>query len=271
MKATLHNHTIHSDGVKTIEEINQLALKHGFDIVAITDHDTLDGYYDILELDTPVRFIIGVEMSTVHKDKTVHVLGYFPEVKEEVIKFFQEMKKKRVSRCKKIIDNLRKYENIDITYEEVEKLAHGSVARPHIARVISEKLGISVDEVFNKYIGNDSKYYVPVSRIETRDAVKFLKDNGALVSLAHPVQIKGFDYEELLDFGFDAVEAYHPDQDDKFSEEVIRKAKKHNLIITGGSDYHGTSHCNIFEKSYIENNDLENFFEKFDNLKKKVK
>lgn len=274
MKATLHNHTIHSDGTNTVKEINDLAIKNNFDVVAITDHDTLDGYFDILNLDTPVRFIIGVEMSTVHKGKNVHVLGYFNEPSEKVIKFFQNMKKERIKRCKMMIENLKKYENIDISYEEVASLANGSVGRPHIARVISEKLGISVNEVFDKYIGNDSKSYVSVGKIETKDAVKFLKENDAFVSLAHPVQIKGFDFNEIVDFGFDALEAYHPDQDEQYSEMVRKVAKEHNLIITGGSDYHGNNHSAIFEKSYIKDKDLEIFLEKFDEIKnnnKKVK
>ncbi len=268
MKATLHNHTIHSDGTKTIKEINDLAIKNNFDVVAITDHDTLDGYYDILELDTPVRFIIGVEMSTVHKNKNVHVLGYFPTVNENVIKFFQNMRKERIDRCKKMIYNLRKYENIDITFEEVSKLASGSIGRPHIAKVISEKFGITSSEVFDKYIGNDSKSYVSVGKIETEDGVKFLKDNGAIVSLAHPIQIKGFDFEEILDYGFDAIEVYHPDQDDEYSNMLRKVAKKHKLIVTGGSDYHGNNHSSVFEKSFIEDKDLDVFLEKFDELKK---
>jgi len=271
MRATLHNHSIYSDGSKTIKEINEIAIKNGFDVVAITDHDTIDSYLDILDLDTSVRFIIGVELSTIYKNENVHVLGYFSGLNENVIKFFKNMRRERVERCKKIIDNLREFDGIDISFDEVRKLAHGVVGRPHVAKILSAKLGISVDQAFKKYIGNYSKSYVPVGKIGTEDAVKFLKENDAIVSLAHPIKIKGFDYKELLKFGFDAIEVYHPSQNEECSNNLRKVAKDYNLIITGGSDYHGINHINRFEQSYIEGEDLDIFLDKIDGKTSKNK
>lgn len=269
MKATLHNHTTYSDGVKTIKEIEEMARDSGISVVAITDHDTVEGYKDIINMDNPIKFIIGVEMSTVHKDHQVHILGYFNEISDEVVEYFKILKEKREERCKKIIDNLKKYEGIDISYEEVKKEASGTVGRPHIAAVISRKLGIESDEVFKKYIGDGCKCYEKLTQISTKDGVEFLKKNNALVSLAHPIQIKGFDFRELLDFGFDAIEAYHPDQDEKYSREVKKEAYLHNLILTGGSDYHGRRHHNIFGERYIEGEDVDIFLEKLEEMKQK--
>ena len=269
MRATLHNHTICSDGTQTVKDLNNLALEKNFDIVAITDHDTVDGYFDILKLDTPVRFIIGVEMSTVHRGKNVHVLGYFPSMDFETIEYFQKLKKDRITRCKMMLENLEKYENIFINYEDVEKLANGVVGRPHIAEAISLKYGVSRDDVFKKYIGNDCRSYVNVGKISTKDAVRFLKERGAIVSLAHPIQIKGFEFEEILDFGFDAIEVNHPDQNDEYRKKLRNVANRYNLIVTGGSDYHGNSHSHYFDSSYIEGEDLDIFLSKFDNLEHK--
>ena len=267
MKANLHIHTICSDGTKTVNEINDLAIKNGFDVVAITDHDTLNAVYDIKKLNTKVKFIIGAELSCKYKSEVIHILGYFKDIpNDNLINYFKEKEEERVIRTKKIIENLDKYYNIKISYDNVKKRADGLIARPHIAEEICDKYGCTFDEAFDKYIGDDSKAYVPYNVISLKDAIKLLKDNNALVVLAHPILIKKFDYKEIIDKGFDGIEVYHPDQNKDFSNELIKLAKENNLFITGGSDYHGEIIENKFEEAYIEGEDLDKFLNILNNL-----
>ncbi len=263
MKANLHIHTTNSDGTKTVEEINQLALKNNFDYVAITDHDTVEAIDEIKKLNTPVKFLIGVEMSCKFANEDIHILGYFGgDVSQNVRLYFQKESKKRIARCQKIINNLKKFYNIEIEYEDVKRKADGVIARPHIAQTICEKYECTFDEAFDNYIGNNAKAFVPYEVISLEQAIKFLKDNGALVVLAHPIWIKKFDYKSILNMGFDGIEVYHPDQSEKYSKELLEIATTKGLIITGGSDYHGEIIKNKFEESYIKNEDLDVFLNK---------
>lgn len=270
MKANLHIHTNNSDGKKTVSEINELAISNNFSIVAITDHDTVNAIYEINQLNTNVNFIIGVEMNTIYNGESVHVLGYFNGVNDDVIKYFKTLQKNREERCLKIIDNLKEYYNIEISYDEVAKIANGTIGRPHIQTVITNKYHISNEEVFRKYLGNNCKAYVPSSETKIEDAVKFLHDNNALVVLAHPIQIKTFDYRNVIKYGFDGIEAYHPDQDKEYSKKIIEFANENNLLITGGADYHGreSGHGDIFDAAYLTGNDVDKFIDRLTNLKK---
>ena len=271
MKANLHIHTTNSDGTKTVSQINQLAINNNFDYIAITDHDTVEAIDEIKSLNTSVHFIIGVEMSCKYAGEDIHILGYFGnEVSENVRLYFQKESKKRIDRCQKIINNLKKFYNIEINYEDVKRKADGIIARPHIAQTICEKYDCTFDEAFDNYIGNNAKAYVPYEVISLEQSIKFLKDNGALVILAHPIWIKKFDYKKILDMGFDGIEVYHPDQNKKYSKKLLEIAHAKGLIITGGSDYHGEIIDNRFEESYIENKDLEIFLTKLYNKTNKT-
>lgn len=267
MKANLHVHTNHSDGTKTVSEINELALKNNIDVIGITDHDTLNAAYDIVKLDTTVKFILGVEVSCKYKGETIHILGYFKDIPDKkLIDYFKINEEKRLNRCLKIIDNLEKYYGIKIDYEDVKKRADGLIARPHISAAICDKIGCTFDEAFDKYIGDDSKAYVPYDVISLSDAIKLLKENNALTVLAHPVLIKKFDYKEIINMGFDGIEVYHPNQSDEFSEELLKLAHENHLIITAGSDYHGEKIPNKFNESLLYGNYLDEFLKALNKL-----
>ncbi len=119
--------------------------------------------------------------------------------------------------------------------------------------------GTTSNEAFDKYIGNKAKAYVPYEVIGLEDAINFLKEHQALVILAHPIWIKKFDFHDILDFGFDGIEVYHPDQSKEYSQALKALAEEKGMLITGGSDYHGDITNNRFEQSYIEGETLETF------------
>ena len=266
MRGNLHNHSTFSDGLKTIEEINEMAIKNNYDVVAITDHDTLDGYEVIKNINSKVKIIPGVEMKCKYNNESVHILGYFKEVDEDAIKFFDDLKVKRDLRCQEMIRRLKKYFDIDISYDDVKKIANGAIGRPHIARIICEKYNITFDEAFDKYIGNNSPAYVIETNLSIEDVINFLNRYNALKVIAHPIQIKKSDFRELVKYGFDGIEAVHPDQDEEYSEMIRQFAKENNLIVTGGADYHGDEGKRKFEDFYIEGDEMDIFLNKLNNL-----
>ncbi len=190
------------------------------------------------------------------------MLGYFKErPSDDLINYFKKCEKQRLNRCLKIIDNLDKYYDIKISYDDVRKKADGLIARSHIAEVIKEKYGYTIDEAFDNFIGDDKRAYVPYEVISLEEEIKLLKENNALIVLAHPVLIKTFDYKEIINLGFDGIEVYHTNQDSVYSKE-LEVARENNLFITGGSDYHGEIIENKFEKPYLDGDALNMFLNK---------
>ena len=267
MKGNLHNHSLCSDGIKSVSELNDMAIECGFDVLAITDHDTLDHYYEIEKINSNIRLITGIEMKCKYNDESIHILGYFKDKpSKDAFDFFDDIKNRRDIRCRKMIDKLKEIFNLDISYDEVKEIANGAIGRPHIARVISKKYNMDFNDVFDKYLSNKSPAYIMETNLSIEDVINFLKSHKALVVMAHPIQIKKSDFRDLLKYGFDGIEAIHPDQDKDYSNMIRNVAKDNNLFITGGADYHGDNYNGGFADYYIEGNDLDIFLEKLDRL-----
>lgn len=256
MKLDLHTHTTYSDGDLDINGNVSMAKELGLDGIAITDHDNIDSWNEIDENSYPITVIKGVELSTHHKGESVHILGYYLNdggSYEKLSSVIRKNREDRIKRLDKMIFLLSEM-GINLTREDILKEADGAVARPHVAKAIMKKypeLGLTSNDIFDKYIGNNSKAYVPVNDFQTSDAIKLLKDNHCLVVLAHPLLIKKFDYKELLDLGLDGIECFYKyDFDSK--EDVLKFALDNNLVVTGGSDYHGPKTRNSIGKAYLE-------------------
>lgn len=263
MKIDLHTHTTYSDGEFDIKGNVSLAKKLGLDGIAITDHDSVDSWREIDSSDYDFKVIKGVELSTYHKGDVVHILGYHLNDGgdyDELEDFLRKTKKDRMMRLKKIIKLLGKYD-INITVDEVLEEADGVVARPHIAAAIIKKYperGYTKDDLFRDYLGNDGPCYVEINNYEAKDGIELLKRNHCLVVLAHPLYIKKFDYKELVLFGLDGIESFYQYRFDT-SDEVLKFSLENNLIVTGGSDFHGPHVRNTMGKVYLEGNYVEKF------------
>lgn len=270
MKADLHVHSIYSDGNMTISEINEYAKAKGLDIVAITDHDNLESSVEISEINSDILLLIGVELSTYHNEENIHILGYFYNNKiitEEVIDYLNELKENRDKRIYKIIDKLKEFYNINISYQDIAKFSDGAIGRVHVAKAISEKYGCSIDESFDKYIGNSQKAYVRTSNFATKDAIDFLHRNNAIAVIAHPSHIKKNDIEEIVKLGVDGIEVYYPHHDEIAINKYLGIANKYNLLVTGGSDFHGIGIRDDLSTCTIEEDDINKLLNKL-NIKK---
>lgn len=254
----LHTHTNNSDGDLTVEENIELAIVNNYKAIAITDHDNIDSW-DLLDNYDDIIAIKGVELSTFHKNESVHILGYYLNngksyegLKNKLI----ELRLKRKNRVYKMIELLHQFD-IYLTYEEIIKYADGVVARPHVAKAILDKYpdrGYTKEYIFENFIGDDKPAYVPVDNFSTKEAIDLLHNNNLIAVLAHPLYIKKFNYQEIKDLGIDGIECFYAYHDIDMNEykKVLKFAKSNNLIITGGSDYHGPNTRDTFKKAYLE-------------------
>lgn len=244
-KVELHCHSTASDGKLSPSELMALAYKNKLKLLALTDHDTTQGVEEAVERGNllGIKVLPGIELSTIYNNESIHLLGYF---KDESFKdkgfqnFLQELKDYRVHRAKKIINNIDIFFNIKLNYEGVLKAANGVIARPHIAKaIIDAGYPYSWEYIFHNIIGKDSPAYVHNKKIQVKEGIELLRSVNALVILAHPVLIKNTPFEEIASLGFDGIEAIYFQNTPKDTEHFINYAKSNNMLITGGSDFHG--------------------------------
>jgi len=254
MKVDFHVHTTYSDGIYSVEEVLQLASNKNLKILAFTDHDNIDAYEHALKIKTNIQLICGVELSTIYENKPVHILGYFlnNEVPIALNNFFKELKHERDVRALKIIEKLKEVYKIEIDLKEVEKISKGVIGRPHLAQAIANKYGLSRNEVFERYLSNDSPVYLPPTVIDTKNGIELLKQNNAFVVLAHPSLIENLDLEIFYKMGIEGIELFHPANTKKDRKQYRKFIKEHNLRATAGSDFHGTYYQQIGTNYLLE-------------------
>lgn len=244
MRADLHLHTNASDGQYTPAELVELAQK--FDVIAITDHDTTAGVAEAQQVARrrggPV-IIPGIELSCEDVDGDVHVLGYYVNINDADFQAtLTGFRDDRFQRGQRILDKLAAL-GLPLDWDRVMAIANGgAIGRPHIARAMLEKGYVeSVKDAFNRYIGNNGPAYVARKRLTPEEAVALIHRAGGVAVLGHPGLLK--DYRAMLArlvaVGLDGVEVVHPSNSDSVRLDLRGIAAEHNLIITGGSDFHG--------------------------------
>lgn len=245
IKFDLHMHSTFSDGTLTPKELVNLVKKENLDYFALTDHDSISGIEDATYYANKlgIKCIPGIELSTEHNGESIHILGFFKDENyknPKLIKILDDLKENRVNRAKKIIENLDLFFNIKLDLNKLLKNSKEVITRPHIAKeIIDSGYPYDFNEIFDKFIGAESKAYVPLTRISTKEGIKILKDFGALVFLAHPVLLKKSKVEDLLIYDFDGIEALYSQNTNEDTNKFINLAKEKKLYITCGSDYHG--------------------------------
>lgn len=243
MKIDLHSHTTASDGRYSPSELVDYAIEKKINILSITDHDTTDGVEEALiySKKLPITILPGIELSTIYNEESIHILGYFRDDSYKALSlqnFLKEMKDFRAERGKKIIENLKKYFNIIIDYNQISN--NPIIARPHIAKaIIDSGYNYSFNEVFKKFLSKDSPAYVENKKVSLDEGIQLLKEHNAFVSLAHPILIKKSKVEDLISHDFDGIEAYYSLNTEYDTAKFINLAHKYNKILTCGSDFHG--------------------------------
>ncbi len=246
MKSDLHLHSTASDGRLSPEEVVQASAEQGLAVIAITDHDSVDGIAPALkaaEKYPSLRMIPGVEVSTDVPHGEVHVLGYFIDyASSELITRLSDFRNSRKVRAQKMIAKLALM-GVQIEWDRVQVIAGtGSVGRPHIAQAMLERGYVqSQKEAFAKYIGREAPAYVERDKMTPEQVVELITRVGGLAVLAHPFEIEGLDQmiPRLQRVGLVGIEVYYNNYTPKTIQYLASLAHKHALIATGGSDYHG--------------------------------
>lgn len=243
----LHVHTTASDGRLTSQEVIEEAVSLRLEGLAITDHDAVLGLEPaqryIAENQVPLDFIPGIEINTDVDRYDVHVLGYFIDYhNDQLIHRLLELREARRKRTLKMVKKLNDL-GLKIQAERVSELARGgTIGRPHIARALVEKnYVVSIQEAFDKLISRGKPGYVPRYKFLPEEAIRLIKGAGGVPVLAHPGLI-GNDQllEQLLPLGFEGIEVYYPEHSKAEIKKYHRLAQENSLLVTGGSDYHGT-------------------------------
>ena len=245
-KVDLHIHSNASDGRLSPAEVVRQAVKHGLSVIAITDHDTVDGIASALITAKGfpgLKVIPGIELSTDVPQGEVHILGYFIAYTDHEFQAILEgLRDSRIKRALGMVAKLKKLD-IHIDWKRVQEMAkEGSIGRPHIAQAMLEKGYISsLKEAFDKYISRDGPAYVEREKMTPVEAVELIIKFNGLPVLAHPFTTNNTRIltAELKIAGLVGIETYYKDYTADDINELIGLADKYDLITTGGTDYHG--------------------------------
>ena len=246
-RSDLHTHSTASDGQYTPTELVRLAKARGIEALALTDHDTLDGLDEFLQVgrENGIRVLRGIELSA-KEYRGLHILGYNFSDLAFLNNICSEMKAGRDERKYRITAFLRE-KGMDIPLAEVEELAGGGViGRPHVAQIMVRRGYVQTTrEAFDRYLDTDEYQRIERQKPEAQTCVEAIKNAGGKASLAHPYQVKleedALDalVRQLAEYGLDAIECFYPRHTPAQQEFYLRLAKKYNLYVTGGSDFHG--------------------------------
>ena len=243
-KADLHTHTIASDGSYSAEELLDKAAEKKLKIISITDHDTIKGYLSAKDKarELKIDLIPGVEVGAVWKSREVHILIYcFDETDEDFRKMLFNQKRARIRRMERIVKKLQK-EGLDVTMDEVRAEAGpGNVGRPHAAAVLIHKGYVaSVAEAFIRYLSTEKLGNIKTEYVTVEELIEIAKEAGGVLSLAHPGPLYTQDeIDELTSLGLDGIECIHPSHNYSVQRTFSKIAARDNLLVTGGSDFHG--------------------------------
>lgn len=252
MKADLHVHSNNSDGSDTVAELANNIKLSGLDIFALTDHDTIEGCKEMEALaPVGVRFIKGVELTCLCGKIKCHILGYGIDINNP--KLTDLIAKGKVLRRQKLetrINYLKDVFGIELTQNELDWLySRKSVVKTHLANILVNR-GLAPDNVsaMKKYLdaiktGN--------TRFDGEEAIEAIKSAGGIVVWAHPIGGEGERHlspneflpklEEIKKFGIQGLECYYSRYNMDEIAFLTDCARQNNLLITGGSDYHGSN------------------------------
>lgn len=249
MKADLHLHTCASDGVLSPKELVRKAAAEGFDLIAVTDHDTMAGVAAAQgeAARQGISLITGAEISCGRQGE-VHVLGYGMAPDDpELTRFFAQRGAERERRAERMVANLCAIgRGIDIG--RVRELAGGVIGRPHVAQALVEAgHASSISDAFVRYLVPGKPGYVPKEIVTVTEAIGLIRAAHGVAVLAHPMELKKSDMalealvHEWRGQGLAGMEVYHPSAQNNHVRFLEGLAKREGLLVTGGSDYHGES------------------------------
>ncbi|MFZ4394469.1 MAG: PHP domain-containing protein [Kiritimatiellia bacterium] len=247
----LHIHSTHSDGSETPEALVVLGAQAGLKAMALTDHDNVHGAVIFLQACRKHRItgLTGVEISAEVPSGTLHILGYGVDpTHRELLHHLDRVLDGREWRNEQILARLQKL-GFSLEWAEVASLAgEDVVGRPHFARALQNRGFVSgTQEAFDKYLAKGKPAYVDRYRLLPADGIRLIRAAGGLPVMAHPFTWIDADAAlepalvELMAQGLGGIEAYYPEYASERTVTYLRMSRKLGLVVTGGTDFHGTA------------------------------
>lgn len=243
MRIDLHAHSTASDGTATPTRFVETAALAGLTVVALTDHDTVDGVAEAMAAAGPlgVRVVPGVELSVMDGKDEVHLLGLHLANVGAIADALHAFREGRTTRAASIVETLNSL-GIPVTLEAVlDEAAGGAVGRPHVARALVAGGWVSdLREAFEKWLGNGKPAFVEKPRLEVEDGVTLIHRAGGLAVWAHPGDDgRRAKFERLVAAGIDGAEVRHPGHSAADQARIGALVEFFHLVPSGGSDWHG--------------------------------
>lgn len=245
MTIDLHTHSTASDGAFAPAGVVRAAHGAGLSALALSDHDSVEGVSEALAAGRAlgVTVVPALELSAEHESGlSVHILGYFVDHTDAaLLAYLAELRGVRHDRARQMVDALRR-DGYGIEFADViARSEGGAVGRVHVAgALVAAGRVASVREAFETLIGEDRPYYVRKPVPEPAEVVATVRASGGLAVLAHPA-VNGTAHlaEGLLSAGLEGLEALHAQHTAAQRREMVRLAGRLDLVVTGGSDFHG--------------------------------
>lgn len=246
----LHTHTTASDGIYSPVELINYAMKNNIIAMAITDHDTVNGLEEGMEYASSLNFnlIPGVEFSIDYSIGSFHLVGLNIDYKSAILlETLEREETLRLERASKIVNELSDY-GLDISFNEVlNRTNNRNIGKSHIAReVVSKGYCKDIYEVFQNFMVKGKPGYVEREKLSANDAVSIIKESGGISVIAHPSSlnldsVNAFEniVKDLIAPGLSGIEVYSSMNSIEEIELYKKIAREYDLLISGGSDFHG--------------------------------
>lgn len=241
----LHTHTTASDGTLKPRALVQKAVQHGVRVLAITDHDSTDGLADAIDearTHPPLTIVPGLEINCDVDGAEIHVLGYGVDYEAAWFQdFLREQRAERIARVHRIAERLAAL-GMPIDPDEVFALVkEGAAGRPHVAQVMVQRGYVkSIREAFDKYLKAGGPANAPRRRLTPVEAIRVIRRAHGVPVLAHPgLADRDAMIPELIEAGLMGIETWYAEHSAQQTANYLDLCRRHDLVATGGSDYHG--------------------------------
>ena len=268
-KADLHVHSDYSDGSDSIKELAKNIIDSGISVFALTDHDTIEGCKEMSELmHANIKFIPSVELTCQAGSIKCHILGYNCDyTNPTLLSLIEKGKILRRNKLETRINYLKDKWNIVLTQEELNWLySRKSVVKTHIANILVKR-GLAEDNLsaMDKYLNGCKS---GDTRFSGEEAINAIVASGGIPVWAHPLGGEGEDHlneeeflpklKEMINYGIKGLECYYSRYNLNEVKFLIKCAKENELLISGGSDYHGSNKSNIkIGQLCVENKEID--------------
>lgn len=253
----LHVHSTCSDGTFTPSELVHEAMQHSIRAFALTDHDCIDGIKEAkeeaLRLNSPSapEVIAGIELSCELNGREIHMVGLYINPKDKALSDkLNAFRASRTDRNRLMVEKLQKEAHLAIDYDSlIKEFPDAVITRAHIARyLVNHGLAKDMNAVFSKYIGDDCPHYVDRPKITPQEGISLIHHAGGLAILAHPVlyhmnagRLDALVQTLVEESHLDGIEAIYSTYQLGDEQNIKKLAQKYHLLISGGSDFHGSN------------------------------